>query len=180
MSHLYPLAQTARNALLGDCPAVRTRADAERTANGTEILSLKTEWVTAESDETDQMAAKAASGFSQGFVQTYEDGAGNPVYAVTYWHLAGPMSTDEPADAKPAPKAAKPKTSKTKTAAAPAEDHTDDLYFRGSRTKPRRRQKYIDPSQMDLFMEPDARGFEHTDGGAVITDEEGDGTTFGG
>ena len=175
MSHLYPLAETACEALTEDRPAVRTRADAERAAKGTEVLSLKTDWVTAESEEADQMAARAAAGLSQGFVQTYEDAAGKPVYAVTYWHLAGPIGTEDPETPK-----RKKKASKSKPETAAAEDHTDDLYFRGKRTKRRGRKKYIDPRQMDLFMEADARGYEHKDNGAMITDEEGDGTTFGG
>ena len=29
-------------------------------------------------------------------------------------------------------------------------------------------------------MDPDGRGYEHKDNGAMITEEEGDGTTFGG
>jgi len=62
-------------------------------------------------------------------------------------------------------------------------DHTDDLYFRGGRTRKRRRAPRTDPRQLDLFTGPDQQGYEHPDPdnpGIVLTDEEGDGTTFGG
>ncbi|MEL6663652.1 MAG: hypothetical protein AAFR33_11695 [Pseudomonadota bacterium] len=177
MSHLYPLAETASDALAEDRPRARTRFDAERLAHGTNVLKLATEWISKTEGEVDVAAVQASAGLSQGFIQAYEDEAGEPVYAVTYWKLEGPIG--EPPEAE-AEAAKPPQTKATDAARKPAEDHTDDLYFKSKRTKKRGRKRYIDPRQMDLFARPDGRGYEHTEGGAVITDEEGDGTTFGG
>lgn len=177
MSHLYPLAETARQALLDERPAARTRADAVHLAGKTAVEKLATDWVTADSDEAEQMAASAAAGLSRGFVQTYEDEHGRPVYAVTYWRLEGEIV---PADPAPNPKPADKAKPEEKPAATPAPDHTDDLYFRAKGGRKRGRKRAVDPRQLDLFMGADKRGYEHEEGGAMITDEEGDGTTFGG
>ncbi|MEM9739748.1 MAG: hypothetical protein AAF829_07745 [Pseudomonadota bacterium] len=182
MSHLYPLAQSAEEALAPERPAARTRHDAERHAFGTEILKLATAWISDADGDVDVADVRANAGLSQGFIQAYEDENGKPVYAITYWQLKGPLGDASAQDlpSVPAPveiaAQAKPKSDPEN---APAEDHTDDLYFRSKRSK-RGRKRYVDPRQMDLFTAPDARGYEHTEGGAVITDEEGDGTTFGG
>ncbi|MEL6567613.1 MAG: hypothetical protein AAFQ22_04280 [Pseudomonadota bacterium] len=184
MSHLYPLARSAAEALESDRPAARTRYEAERLAHGTQILKLATEWISETEGGVSLSDVQANAGLSNGFIQVYEDEAGNPVYAVTYWQLAdtiGEAPPDAPAKSDPQNEPASERaTSAAKPAPAPAEDHTDDLYFRAKRTKRRGRKRHVDPRQMDLFAAPDARGYEHTEGGAVITDEEGDGTTFGG
>jgi hypothetical protein len=177
MSHLYPLAETALEALAEDRPAMRTRAEAERRAGVAEVLKLHTDWLSASDIDDEARARLANAGLSQGFVQTYEDESGAPVYAVTYWQI------DRPLDASPP--AAPPPLTKPKTKAKPKgeEDHTDDLYFRGGRTRKRKRRVHVDPRQMDLFVSPDMSGYEHADPGnksVIINDEEGDGTTFGG
>ena len=182
MSHLYPLAETAAEALSSPEPAARTRADAEHLAGSTEVLRLETEWLTPGEDQAAETAGEAAAVFGRGFVQTYEDEAGAPVYAVTYWKLAGPIAAESPAElAEPA------KTPKTKASASPTntpgEDDTDDLYFKGGRTRRRKRKRYVDPRQLDLFVQADTRGYERRDPSnpdIILTDEEGDGTTFGG
>jgi len=177
MSHLYPLAQSAAEALQATRPAARTRHEAERLAQGTQVIRLATDWVSGAEGDVDMAALQASAGLSQGFIQAYEDESGKPAYAVTYWRLAGPVGAPRaalaPPPEKPAPAEPAPRPD-------PPEDHTDDLYFRSKRTKRRARRRHVDPRQMDQFARPDARGYEHTEGGAVITDEEGDGTTFGG
>lgn len=155
MSHLYPLAENARQALMDERPAARTRADAEHLAGETVVEKLATDWITADSDEAEQMAARGAAGLSQGFVQTYEDEAGRPVYAVTYWRLIAPIA---PAGPSPDKKKASAKPDPAPEAPAPAKsaepDHTDDLYFRAKRTRRRARKQPVDQRQMDLFGAP--------------------------
>ena len=178
MSHLYPLAETALEALTEDRPAMRTRHEAERRAGAATVLKLQTDWISAGELDADMLAGRAGTGLTQGFVQTYEDEKGEPVYAVTYWKLDGPLDASPPPAPEPKPEKAKPK-SKAKAEA----DHTDDLYFRGGRTRKRKRRVHVDPRQMDLFVSPDMSGYEHADPGnksVIINDEEGDGTTFGG
>lgn len=150
MSHSYPLAESAEDALTPDYPAARTRAEAERQANGREIVSLETEWLNVSDADAENMLARADATMGMGFVQRYEDAGGAPVLAVTYWKLGTELSSKSPA--KPARKA--PET--VSESESQKEDHTDDLYFRSGRTKPRRgRKPKIDPNQMDLFSAPD-------------------------
>lgn len=180
MSHLYPLAETALEALAADRPAMRTRAEAERRAGAAEVVKLQTDWLSASDIDDETKARLATAGLSQGFVQTYEDEKGEPVYAVTYWQIDRPLDASPPPAAPPPAKPAKPKP---KAKPKGEEDHTDDLYFRGGRTRKRKRRVHVDPRQMDLFVSPDMSGYEHADPGnksVIINDEEGDGTTFGG
>lgn len=181
MSLAYPLALTAADALNGTCGAARTRYQAEAIAGETPVLALETEWVKPGADELPALLKQAESGEAKGFIQTYEDGDGTPVLAVTYWKL-GKTPSQAKASPKPEGKPKEPETRKTSGKTLEV-DHTDDLYFRHGRTRPSRRKKQVDPRQLDLFMSPDQRGYEHKDPNnpnTVLTDEEGDGTTFGG
>ncbi len=168
MSHLYPLAVSAADALVSPEPAARTRYEAETLAGDVSIGGLETEWISPDDDQPETYTAAADAGVSAGFVQRYEDASGAPVYAVTYWKL-------EKAKKKKATKPAKKPASK-------AEDDTDELYFRSGRTKARKRKRKADPRQLDLFQGPDQKGYEYRDPdnpGVIIADEEGDGTSFG-
>ncbi|MGB3626035.1 MAG: hypothetical protein WA989_09405 [Henriciella sp.] len=183
MSLAYPLAKTAEDALKGGDLAARTRYQAEELAGDTPILALETEWLKPPSTDVPALIRQAEAGEAKGFIQIYEDADAKPVLAVTYWKL-GKTPAKKKAAAKPEPEP-KPKTSKPKAKQKPEElDHTDDLYFRHGRTRPsRKRKKHVDPRQMDLFVSPDQRGYEHKDPNnpnTMLTDEEGDGTTFGG
>lgn len=175
MSHTYPLAPTAEAALQPDTAAVRTRREADTLGEelGLEIVALETDWLEVSESEADEIIRRADAAVGQGFVQRYEDEAGRPVLAVTYWKTVG-VAAGRQAKGQTPPAVAEP----------PArEDHTDDLYFRGGRTKRRRRKVQADPRQLDLFTGPDQQGFERRDPdnpGIIITEEEGDGTTFGG
>lgn len=182
MSLAYPLARTADDAMKGGNLAARTRYGAEELSGETPILSLETEWIKPDAETVPALLKQAESGEAKGFVQTYEDADGQPVLAVTYWKL-GKAKKKEKAKAAPPPAPqpppSKPKRKKPKS----EEDHTDDLYFRHGRTRKARRRQPADPRQMDLFMDPDQRGYEHKDPNnpnTILTDEEGDGTTFGG
>ena len=180
MSLAYPLARSADDALKGAERAARTRYDAETLAGETPVLSLETEWLKPAGEEVDALVRQAESGEAKGFIQTYEDADGQPVLAVTYWKLGKPVAKKKTSRPAPAPKPDRPKAAKKKKT---EEDHTDDLYFRHGRTRKARRRKYVDPRQMDLFMSPDQRGYERTDPNnpnTILTEEEGDGTTFGG
>lgn len=180
MSLAYPLAASADDALTGANAAARTRYDAEELSEDRAILSLETEWLKPAASDVSALLKQAESGEAKGFIQVYEDADGSPVLAVTYWKL-GPSQARAKAE-KPAPKTEPQKAEKAETAKTEL-DHTDDLYFRHGRTRKSRRKKHVDPRQMDLFISPDQRGYEHKDPNnpnTMLTDEEGDGTTFGG
>jgi hypothetical protein len=148
MSHSYPLADSAEAALKAGNLTARTRADAERLADGRQVERLETEWLSLD-DETSEEALKQASAHEgQGFIQRYEDDTGAPVLAVTYWKLA--PKTRKASGKSKSSKSAPLETEKP-NASLDATDHTDDLYFRSGRTKPRRRQRPVDPNQLDLF-----------------------------
>ena len=182
MSLAYPLAMTADEALTGAQKAARTRYDAEALAGGRSVTALEIEWVKPGPDDVAALLKQAESGDAKGFVQVYEDADGAPVLAVTYWKLGASVAGKQPAPAAAdKPKAEKP--AKVEKAEKAEEDHTDDLYFRHGRTRKARRKRHADPRQMDLFTRPDPRGYEHEDPNnpnTMLTDEEGDGTTFGG
>lgn len=141
-SHAYPLATCLEDALKPDAKAARTRGLAEEmVTEGYVVDALETDWLNVTEAEADAYykLADSEAVAAQGHLQRYEDNQGNPVLAVTWWNLVPAKATrSKAAKEKPAAKA------------PPAEDHTDDLYFRAGRTKPRRK-RYIDPRQMDLF-----------------------------
>ena len=174
MSHAYPLAICASEAFTAE-HAARTRYEAEALSDGVAIVALETEWLTPAPTEAQNMLTMADQANGKGFVQRYEDADGNPVLAVTYWKL---KRDAEPAAAAPAP----PPIKAPPPAPTPKTDHTDDLYFRQGRTKPRRsRSKPVDKRQMDLFSGPDQAGDERPDPNnpdIILTGEEGDGTSF--
>ena len=181
MSHIYPLAVSA-HAAFEATTAARTRHEAERLAQGVPVERLETEWLTLSGPDADALHAKAEQAMGQGFVQRYEDVDGTPVLAVSYWKLSGTGAGAPAGPATPDTKAASQES--TPEADAPDEDHTDDLYFRSKRTRLRKpRKQASDPRQLDLFSGPDAMGYERRDPdnpGIMLTEEEGDGTTFGG
>jgi hypothetical protein len=135
MSHSYPLAATALAALSADAKVARTRYEAEAAADGLVVTSLETEWLTPARDDLETALAQAAQSPAHGFVQNYEDAAGNTVLAVTYWKLAKTKAK--------APKAV-PKPTDIEA------DHTDDLYFKRATKKPRKGRP-VDPNQLDMF-----------------------------
>ncbi|MEL6781362.1 MAG: hypothetical protein AAFO51_03230 [Pseudomonadota bacterium] len=172
MSHVYPLAATVEDALSEDTPRARTRYEADALAGEGEIRGLETEWVTPDEKALEAFVTRAETGRDLGFVQKYEDASGSPVFAVTFWRIGpGVKPKPTPAPAKPDPAAGK--------------DHTDELYFRKDKPKRKRkkRARSVDPRQLDLFSGPNQQGYERRDPEnpqIILTDEEGDGTTFGG
>ncbi len=145
MSHAFPLAASVEDALKLDVRAARTRAEAENLAEGRAIAGLVTDWLTLEPQAlADLLAANFVT--ARGHLQRYEDEAGHPVVAITWWKLAPVQKASK---AKPAKPKAEPAAD-----LAPTEDHTDDLYFRSGRTKTRSK-KAADPNQMNLFDPPD-------------------------
>ncbi len=149
MSHSYPLAKNAKAAIAPGLKSARTRAEAESLAPECVIDSLQTDWLPMSEAEVDALFNRKDEESASGFLQRYEDEKGAPVVAVTYWKTALKSPQKAPEKPQTAPKAPRnaPETPET----AP-KDHTDDLYFRRGRTKPRR--KKIDPNQMDLFGNP--------------------------
>ncbi len=140
MTLQYPLAPNARAALDSEVTA-RTIAEARELSSGP--VELIADFVRPTPAEREEMQAKAERGIARGFVQLYEDAKGNPVIAVSYWK----PYTGKP-KARPVPAAAP-------TPPAPAEDHTDDLYFNKPGAKEaaaaKKRKKLPDPNQLDLF-----------------------------
>ncbi|KCZ54259.1 hypothetical protein HY29_15115 [Hyphomonas beringensis] len=140
----FPIAKTLQDALKPDAQAARTRAQAEAIAEGEVIQELAVDWLNVTEEEATAyfQAANSEETPAQGYLQRYEDNEGKPVLAVTWWKIADPKALKA--------KAKKAVKEKPATEEPPVEDHTDDLYFRSGRTKPRRK-RYIDPRQMDLF-----------------------------
>jgi hypothetical protein len=166
MPLLYPIAPNARAALDAEGGA-RTVAEARELAKGP--VELVSDWLRPQPNEREEIQGKAEAGVARGFVQLYEDKSGNPVIAVSFWKPLSRVKT-------------KPKKAKPEEKPAPADDHTDDLYFEKKGGKPKRKKKTADPNQLDLFG-PDQQGAEHSDPHnplVVIVDEEGDGAAFGG
>ena len=145
MSHLYPIAASSDEALHPNSPAALTRAQAVQLAGKRAVLSLETEWRTVTLEEAEEMLAAAEAGQGHEFIQQYENADGKPVLAITYWRISEAAMTPPES------------TSKTKQEKAVEEDHTDDLYFRSGRTKPRGRRKAVDPRQMELFQSSDPK-----------------------
>jgi len=152
MSHLYPLAISARAALGTPIGAALSRAEAERLAplidGNLPVVRLETEWLTPDAQEIETLMSEADAGPGNGFVQYYENADGAPILAVTYWKIIDPNAVEEPAPSTPTK--ADPEVVDA-ASSPPEEDHTDDLYFRSGRTKKRGSRKKIDPNQMDLF-----------------------------
>ena len=96
MSHLYPLAANAKEALKAELAAL-TRYEAEALADGKEIVKLETEWITPSGNDIHEIIDAAHAGPGQGFVQRYEDEAGAPVLAVTYWKIGKAVNSKTPA-----------------------------------------------------------------------------------
>jgi len=84
MSHTYPLGKTAHAALKNAQGAARTRYEAEALAGVTPVASLETEWLTPAAKDLEHLLKQAEESPAHGFVQHYEDAAGNTVLAVTY------------------------------------------------------------------------------------------------
>lgn len=147
MSHSYPIAKNAKDALVQGVKAARTRAEAEHFTPEHVIDSLQTDWLPMTKAKLDAILSRPGDETGKGFLQQYEDEKGKPVLAVTYWKLGKKKpkrkSGNEKAPLKP-----------LKRPDIKPGDHTDDLYFRRGRTKPGRR-KYVDPNQMDLFGSSD-------------------------
>ncbi len=152
MSYIFPIAQNAKSALETDVPAARTKAAAKAELKIDFIsVDLETEWLTVSQEEAEPYYALAeAKPYGDGFMQRYEDAEGRAILAVTYWKYSDPNS--EPAILDSAMPAPDPQA--VDSSDGPL-DHTDDLYFRLSKLKKkRRRTAKKDTNQMDLFGAP--------------------------
>lgn len=130
MPLLFPIAADARSALDASGGA-RTAGEAAELAGAP--VTLVSEWLRPTPGEQQELQKRAEAGVAQGFVQLYEDAKGRPVLAVTFWKRK--IAKSEPP--------AKPR--------APAEDHTDDLYFAKPSSRTKRTRRTSDPNQLDLF-----------------------------
>lgn len=139
MSLAYPIARTLEEATRPGVKTARTQREAVTLSPGATVEGLETSWLHLTEDEAAALVSAQGMEGPAGYLQRYEDTSGHVVVAVTWWKLA---------DLKAA---------KTAMAAPPvlppvpaASDHTDDLYFRRGRTKPKRKRP-ADPNQLDLF-----------------------------
>ena len=141
MSLAYPIARSLEEATQPGVKTARTRREAVALSPGARVDGLETSWLHLTEEQAAELVAAQGMEGPAGYLQRYEDTSGHVVVAVTWWKLADPNA---PKSAPPPPAAPPP----PKVVAAP--DHTDDLYFRRGRTKPRRKRP-IDPNQLDLF-----------------------------
>jgi len=140
MSLAYPIARSLEEATLPGAKVARTRQEAANLAPGMKVEGLETSWLhLTETEAAALLAAQGAEG-PAGHIQRYEDTSGHTVVAVSWWKLVDPQQVKK-TQAKPSPVSETPQEKS---------DHTDDLYFRRGRTKPKRR-KHVDPNQLDLF-----------------------------
>lgn len=142
MSLTYPIASNAMDALLNPVGMERTLTAAKATAG--RAVVFENEWIRPGPERVEELSSAVQMAAAHGAVQVYESEKGKPVIALKYWRIL----TDEELAPKPEPEPEKPED-----VGAKKKDHTDDLYFRKGRTKPRKR--VVDPNQMDLFVKPE-------------------------
>lgn len=134
MSLTYPIAASAIQALTEPLGHERTQAAARRVAGGS--VTFETEWIRPGPEREEELQYSLQREMGHGAAQIYESEKGRPIIALNYWRVLteaeqvfdGPMRPDPERKRK---------------------DHTDDLYFRSGRTKPKK--KIVDPNQLDLF-----------------------------
>ncbi|MFN3912881.1 hypothetical protein [Hyphomonas sp.] len=141
MSLAYPIARSLEEATRPGVKTARTQREAVAVSEGARVDGLETSWLHLTEDEAAALVAAQGMDGAAGHLQRYEDTSGHVVVAVTWWKLADPNAPRMPAPPPP---------DVPLVPDAPASDHTDDLYFRRGRTKPRRKRR-IDPNQLDLF-----------------------------
>lgn len=143
MSLAYPVARTLDEAITSGVKTARSRREALALSEGRAIEGLETSWLHLPPEDADALFRSLGAEGPAGHIQRYEDTSGHTVVAVSWWKVVDPGAARGPENRVFEPAPATP---------PPAEDHTDDLYFRRGRTKTRRR-KPVDPNQMDLFSE---------------------------
>ncbi|MEM1037447.1 MAG: hypothetical protein AAGI14_11880 [Pseudomonadota bacterium] len=129
MGHSYPIAETVIGALNASAPRAATRYDAEALAGDRTITALHTQWLSRAEVEQHSLSDEIKAGSERGFVQVYEDADGEIVFAVTYWKLGSTV---------------RPRSKQVKKA-RPKQDKAP------SKPKRRKRKRYADPNQLDLF-----------------------------
>jgi len=145
MSLAYPIARSLEEATLPGAKIARTQHEAATLSPGFAVEGLETSWLHL--NETEALAMLGAQGADgpAGHIQRYEDTSGHVVVAVSWWKLVDPKEARKAKAAAPPP-----------APGSSASDHTDDLYFRQGRTKPKRKRP-VDPNQLDLFApDPEA------------------------
>ncbi|MFN3313026.1 MAG: hypothetical protein ACK46Q_06140 [Hyphomonas sp.] len=137
MSLAYPIARNLEDAVAPGAKVARSLREAAGLSPGFVVTGLETSWLHLPDEEANALFSKLGADGAAGHLQRYEDNSGHAVIAVSWWKLVDPNEARP--ESKPPPRQ------------APASaDHTDDLYFRRGRTRPRRR-KPADPNQLDLF-----------------------------
>ena len=131
MGHSYPIAETVIGALNASAPRAATRYDAEALAGDRAIAALHTQWLSRAEVEQHSLLDEINAGSERGFVQVYEDADGETVFAVTYWKLGSTVR----------PKSKQVKKAKPRLDKPP------------SKPKRRKRKRYVDPNQLDLFQD---------------------------
>lgn len=174
MSHLFPLATSAENALQESVPKARTEREARDLGEEDCVLyGLVHDWIRFARDDQSKMREQAEKGRDRGFVQSYEDAnTGEIVYAITYWQISKGNNADV-RQKKVANESPESHVPKPRNLAIP-------------NPKPRRTKKRKTPQgdgrQLNLFSGPDQQGYERQDPNnpeIILALEEGDGTSFG-
>ncbi len=142
MSLAFPVARSLTDALAPGTPFARSRAEAARLAGDGQVTGLETGWLALSAAEADDLLARFGADGAAGYLQRYENTAGQTVLAVSWWRVV------------PGAEGAADIVSGEVSRQVDMRDHTDDLYFRRRRTTPSRR-RWADPNQLDLFAEPE-------------------------
>jgi hypothetical protein len=140
MSLAYPIARTLEEAITPGVTAARSQQEAIALSGGLDVEGLEISWLHLPPEEADALFRAISAEGPAGHLQRYEDTSGHTVVAVSWWKLANPAAA----------RVSRKRARKTAPLRTPEDDHTDDLYFRRGRTKPKRRRP-ADPNQMDLF-----------------------------
>ncbi len=174
MSHVFPLATTAEEALKDSSPKVRTKREAndQKKAEYT-LQGLVHDWIRLPQEDDSELKKLAEKGRDIGFVQSYEDAeTAEIVYAVTYWKLM--LEAIEVPPTKTAPTEL-PKPESKKPSNPP-------ITTRNPKKTKKRKPVKRDGRQLELFSGPDQQGYERRDPNnpkIILAFEEGDGTSFG-
>lgn len=174
MSHVFPIATTAEEALMDSSPKARTMREANNHKKAEFTLQgLEHEWIRFAQEDDSELRKLAEKGRDLGFVQSYEDvETAETVYAVTYWKVSL-ESTEATETIKVSSEPHSPEIRKPKSA---------PTALRNSKKTKKRKPVQQDGRQLELFSGPDQQGYERRDPNnpkIILALEEGDGTSFG-
>ena len=175
MSHVFPLASNAEEALQENAPKARTKREAVVQNDGVPLSKgLVHDWIRFPRDKESELRNLAEKGRDLGFVQSYEDAETEEiVYAVTYWKVSKIVQSPSQSN----------KVATTENTTALQKSFNGSARTQKTRRSKRRKSFDRDGKQLDLFSGPNQQGYERRDPNnpkIILALEEGDGTSFGG